>query len=54
MYEIYLTDITVDGPHPERVADLITVEDRNEAHDFCTTLQPWLRDGVEAHFVAAD
>lgn len=49
MFEVYLTNIhATDG----RVAELLTLEDRAEAHELCTTLQPYLRDGIEAHFVS--
>jgi hypothetical protein len=65
MYEIYLTD----GPDPARVAELLTVDDDPETatatldtnadalelcNTLCVALQPYLRDGVEAHFVTAD
>jgi hypothetical protein len=49
MFEVYLTDISSDG----RAADLLTVADRSEAHELCVTLQGYLREGIEAHFVSA-
>jgi hypothetical protein len=54
MYEIYLTETTDADAHPRRIADLIDVKGPAEASDICTTLQPWLRDGVEAHFARQD
>ena len=54
MYEIYLTDSNVPGAHPARVAEIIAISDAAEAHDLCITLQSYLRDGIEAHFVASE
>lgn len=51
MFEIFLTDIA--DENTERVADLLTVDSRDEAHEICVAMQPWLREGVEAHFVRA-
>jgi hypothetical protein len=50
MFAIYLTDISTD----ERVAELLTVDDHGQAADLCVSLQPYLRDGIEAHFVSDD
>ena len=55
MYEIYLTETTEADAHPNRVADLLDWEGAAaEAADICTALQPYLRDGVEAHFALQD
>ena len=54
MYEIYLTQADANSAHPRRIADLMDVEGAAEASDICTALQPYLRDGVEAHFTAQD
>ncbi len=53
MYEIYLTAGN-EGAHPTEVARLLTVEDKNAAAGACVALQPYLRDGIEAHFVSTD
>ncbi|HEY6493772.1 MAG TPA: hypothetical protein VIZ43_10890 [Trebonia sp.] len=53
MYEIYLTVQPEDSAHPERAADLLTVDGAAEAHELCATLQGYLREGVEAHFESA-
>ena len=49
MYEIYLTQTSADSAHPKRVVDVIDVEGPAEANDICNALQPYLRDGIEAH-----
>ena len=54
MYEIYLTETTEDSAHPHLVANIYVIEDQREAFDICTALQPYLRDGVEAHFASED
>lgn len=48
MYEVYLTDITIG--QEARVADLVTLDRDDKAFDLCTALQPYLREGIEAHF----
>jgi len=50
MYEIYLTE-SRDG-QTFRVADLTTVQGLEDAQTICVKAQPWLRDGIEAHFDA--
>jgi len=52
MYEIYLTE-SRDG-QTFRVADLTTVESLDDAQTICVKAQPWLRDGIEAHFASED
>jgi len=54
MYEIYLTETSGTDAHPHRVCDLTGAEGPAEASDICTALQPWLKDGVEAHFARQD
>ena len=53
MYSIYLTSISL-GAHPQRIAELLPVGDRERASEICTVLQPHLRDGIEAHFASDD
>ena len=36
------------------MAELGTMNSQEQASDLCVTLQPYLRDGIEAHFVSAD
>jgi hypothetical protein len=69
MYEIYLEDIKADGLNPPRVAELLTVGDDPETglavldtnadalelcNAVCIMLQPFLREGIEAHFVSTE
>lgn len=53
MFDVYLTEMTEHSADPERVAELGTMNSQEQASDLCVTLQPYLRDGVEAHFVTA-
>jgi len=56
MFEVFLADYR-DAPEGQgftRVADLLETGDQQEAVDLCVTLQPYLLEGVEAHFVSAD
>lgn len=54
MFDVYLTEMTERSADPERVAELGTLGSEEAASGLCITLQPYLRDGIEAHFVTAD
>jgi hypothetical protein len=49
-YDVYLTTREDD----EEPLPLVRVERQEDARSLCTTLQPYLRDGFEVRFVAAD
>lgn len=51
MFSIYLTWCVTEGSaHPKRVADVTRVDGASQAQEICVAIQPYLRDGVEAHF----
>lgn len=54
MYDIYLTETTAGSAHPKQIRLVDTDWPRDDAADFCIRLQPYLRDGVEAHFSTTD
>jgi len=54
MYEIYLTKTTIASAQPKLAVNIYVVEDAAEASDICIALQPYLREGIEAHFASED